>query len=182
MLGQTKSFVSEDPGLDKDRLLILRADVGRLPFATGSGRRGGGEGERIVLQQCARSRWRCSRPSRKRWAAARPNISIQHPACQTDHPTRLCVCTAVAAVHAGAAIHCWPNPSAALAEISRVLRPGGLFVASTFLNFSAPLGQLVGDELVAPLGQVCVWMKEGEAVEWRGEGLPQPLASSAGGR
>lgn len=37
----------------------------------------------------------------------------------------------VAALHAGAAIHCWPNPSAALAEISRVLRPGGLFVAST---------------------------------------------------
>jgi len=62
---------------------------------------------------------------------------------------------AVAAVHAGAAIHCWPNPQAALAEISRVLRPGGVFVASTFLNFAAPLGQLVGnDELVAPLSQV----------------------------
>ena len=26
--------------------------------------------------------------------------------------------------------------------------------ASQFLNFSAPLGQLVGDELVAPLSQV----------------------------
>lgn len=63
-------------------------------------------------------------------------------------------CAAVAAVHAGAAIHCWPNPSAALAEVSRVLRPGGVFVASTFLNFAAPLGQLVGDELVQPLSQV----------------------------
>lgn len=62
---------------------------------------------------------------------------------------------AVAAIHAGAAIHCWPNPQAALAEISRVLRPGGVFVASTFLNFTAPLGQLVGnDDLVAPLSQV----------------------------
>ncbi len=60
----------------------------------------------------------------------------------------------MAAVHAGAAIHCWPNPQAALAEISRVLRPGGVFVASTFLNFAAPLGQLVGDELVQPLSQV----------------------------
>lgn len=61
----------------------------------------------------------------------------------------------MAAIHAGAAIHCWPNPQAAMAEISRVLRPGGVFVASTFLNFSAPLGQLVGnDELVAPLSQV----------------------------
>lgn len=61
----------------------------------------------------------------------------------------------MAAIHAGAAIHCWPNPQAALAEISRVLRPGGVFVASTFLNFTAPLGQLVGnDDLVAPLSQV----------------------------
>ena len=60
----------------------------------------------------------------------------------------------MAAVHAGAAIHCWPNPTAALAEISRVLRPGGVFVASTFLNFTAPLGQLVGDEFVQPLNQV----------------------------
>eukprot|EP00257_Ricinus_communis_P024763 XP_025012177.1 uncharacterized methyltransferase At1g78140, chloroplastic isoform X2 [Ricinus communis] len=39
----------------------------------------------------------------------------------------------VDAVHAGAAIHCWPSPSAAVAEISRVLRPGGVFVASTFI-------------------------------------------------
>ena len=64
------------------------------------------------------------------------------------------MCPAVAAVHAGAAIHCWPNPTAALAEISRVLRPGGVFVASTFLNFTAPLGALVGDEMVQPLNLV----------------------------
>ena len=39
--------------------------------------------------------------------------------------------------------------------MSRVLRPGGVFVASTFLNFSAPLGELVGnDALVAPLSQL----------------------------
>ncbi len=60
----------------------------------------------------------------------------------------------VAAVHAGAALHCWPNPSAAMAEVARVLRPGGVFVASTFLTAVAPLGQLLGDELVQPLGQV----------------------------
>ncbi|KAJ6930466.1 hypothetical protein NC652_014101 [Populus alba x Populus x berolinensis] len=35
------------------------------------------------------------------------------------------------AVHAGAAIHCWPSPSVAVAEVSRVLRPGGVFVATT---------------------------------------------------
>uniref|UniRef100_K3YMD9 Methyltransferase type 11 domain-containing protein n=3 Tax=Setaria italica TaxID=4555 RepID=K3YMD9_SETIT len=38
------------------------------------------------------------------------------------------------AVHAGAAIHCWPSPSCAVAEISRVLRPGGVLVASTFVE------------------------------------------------
>ncbi|KAL2893850.1 putative methyltransferase At1g78140 chloroplastic [Bienertia sinuspersici] len=35
------------------------------------------------------------------------------------------------AVHAGAALHCWPSPSSAVAEISRILRPGGVFVATT---------------------------------------------------
>lgn len=49
-------------------------------------------------------------------------------------------------------MHCWPNPTAALAEISRALKPGGLFVGSTFLSASAPLGQLLGDDrLVAAL-------------------------------
>ena len=57
------------------------------------------------------------------------------------------------AVHAGAALHCWPSPSAALAEISRVLRPGGVFVASTFLDPTAPLGELVGDDTVLPLAR-----------------------------
>ncbi|CAK9069681.1 Uncharacterized methyltransferase At2g41040, partial [Durusdinium trenchii] len=36
-------------------------------------------------------------------------------------------------VHAGAAIHCWPNPENAVAEVARVLRPGGVFVLSTFM-------------------------------------------------
>ncbi|XP_030541499.1 uncharacterized methyltransferase At1g78140, chloroplastic [Rhodamnia argentea] len=41
--------------------------------------------------------------------------------------------SSIDAVHAGAALHCWPSPSTAVAEISRVLRPGGVFVATTFL-------------------------------------------------
>eukprot|EP00793_Prasinoderma_coloniale_P003578 PRCOL_00002952-RA len=58
----------------------------------------------------------------------------------------------VDAIHAGAALHCWPSPLAALAEISRVLKPGGVFVASTFLDQVAPLGELIGDDkLVNPL-------------------------------
>lgn len=41
-----------------------------------------------------------------------------------------------------------------LAEISRVLRPGGVFVASTFLKAAAPLGAILGDDAVRPLNQV----------------------------
>ncbi|KAK8623531.1 hypothetical protein V6N13_118414 [Hibiscus sabdariffa] len=39
----------------------------------------------------------------------------------------------VDALHAGAALHCWSSPSTAVAEISRVLRPGGVFVATTYI-------------------------------------------------
>lgn len=35
-------------------------------------------------------------------------------------------------VHAGAAIHCWPSPENAIAEIARVLKPGAVCVLSTF--------------------------------------------------
>jgi hypothetical protein len=41
-----------------------------------------------------------------------------------------------------------------MAEISRVLKPGGVFVASTFLTPLAPLGELIGDLTVRPLSQV----------------------------
>ncbi|XP_058096772.1 uncharacterized methyltransferase At1g78140, chloroplastic isoform X2 [Magnolia sinica] len=52
------------------------------------------------------------------------------------------VSSSVDAVHAGAALHCWPSPSSAVsisffkasvAEISRILKPGGVFVATTFI-------------------------------------------------
>merc|ERR1719401_2773777 len=42
-------------------------------------------------------------------------------------------------VHAGAAIHCWPAPENAVAEVARVLRPGGVFVLTTF----RPGGQML---------------------------------------
>eukprot|EP00898_Chlorokybus_atmophyticus_P002009 jgi/Chlat1/2809/Chrsp187S08766 len=51
------------------------------------------------------------------------------------------------AVHAGAALHCWPSPAAAVMEISRVLKPGGIFVASTFMNPRVP----IVDEFIGPL-------------------------------
>ncbi|KAJ8433759.1 hypothetical protein Cgig2_025922 [Carnegiea gigantea] len=75
MLRQCYEFVKEDPAFPKEKLILVRADISRLPFVSGS----------------------------------------------------------IDAVHAGAAIHCWPSPSTAVAEISRVLRPRGVFVASTTL-------------------------------------------------
>jgi len=49
----------------------------------------------------------------------------------------------VDAVHAGAALHCWPVVQDGLAEAARVLVPGGRVVATTFLNRggNAPRGR-----------------------------------------
>jgi hypothetical protein len=44
MLGQARQFLDEDASLDTSKYLLLRADVGRLPFATGSGGCGGVDG------------------------------------------------------------------------------------------------------------------------------------------
>lgn len=41
-----------------------------------------------------------------------------------------------------------------MVEISRVLQPGGVFVASTFLKTFSPLGEILGDDTVRPLNQV----------------------------
>ena len=38
----------------------------------------------------------------------------------------------LAGVHAGAALHMWPEPDSAIAEAARALRSGGVLVASTF--------------------------------------------------
>ena len=39
----------------------------------------------------------------------------------------------VDALHAGAAMHCWPDLDSALSEVYRVLKPGGRYFATTFL-------------------------------------------------
>ncbi|XP_027148369.1 uncharacterized methyltransferase At1g78140, chloroplastic [Coffea eugenioides] len=75
MLRQCSEFINQEENFPKEKIILVRADISRLPFASGT----------------------------------------------------------VDAVHAGAALHCWPSPSVAVAEISRVLRPGGMFVATTYI-------------------------------------------------
>ncbi|XP_040997576.1 uncharacterized methyltransferase At2g41040, chloroplastic isoform X1 [Juglans microcarpa x Juglans regia] len=79
MLRQCYDFIKSDGTLLTTNLALVRADVSRLPFSTGS----------------------------------------------------------VDAVHAGAALHCWPSPSNAVAEITRILRSGGVFVGTTFLRYNS---------------------------------------------
>ncbi|KAI8003541.1 putative methyltransferase [Camellia lanceoleosa] len=75
MLQQCHEYVKQEENFPKENLMLVRADISRLPFASSS----------------------------------------------------------IDAVHAGAALHCWPSPSTAVAEISRILRPGGVFVATTYV-------------------------------------------------
>ncbi|KHG21340.1 hypothetical protein F383_03824 [Gossypium arboreum] len=79
MLRQCNDFIKQDASLLASNIALVRADVSRLPFSSGS----------------------------------------------------------IDAVHAGAALHCWPSPSNAIAEISRILRSGGVFVGSTFLRYTS---------------------------------------------
>ncbi|XXG64644.1 hypothetical protein AAC387_Pa05g2539 [Persea americana] len=93
MLRQCFDFISKDDALSTISIALVRADISRLPFSSGS----------------------------------------------------------VDAVHAGAALHCWPSPSNAVAEISRVLRSGGVFVGTTFLAPS--FGNSLPPEILRPLRQ-----------------------------
>lgn len=61
----------------------------------------------------------------------------------------------LAGAHAGAAFHVWPDPPAAVAEVARVLRPGGAFVASTFAYTRGLRRQL--EATLALVGQIHVF-------------------------
>ncbi|XP_024529180.1 uncharacterized methyltransferase At2g41040, chloroplastic [Selaginella moellendorffii] len=75
MLIQCHALLNEKQSPWNEKVVLVRADASRLPFASGS----------------------------------------------------------ISAVYSGAALHCWESPSIAIAEICRVLRPGGVLVATTFL-------------------------------------------------
>ncbi|CAN4103599.1 unnamed protein product [Withania somnifera] len=78
MLRQCYDFIKTDESILSSNLALVRADVSRLPFSSGS----------------------------------------------------------VDAVHACAALHCWPSPSNSVAEINRILHSGGVFVGTTFLQLN----------------------------------------------
>ncbi|CAM8877523.1 unnamed protein product [Rhodiola kirilowii] len=78
------------------------------------------------------------------------------------------VSSSIDAVHAGAALHCWPSPSIAVSEISRVLRPGGVFVATTYIA-DGPFSALpIVKDIRERIGQVSgsrIFLSEGEFEE-----------------
>ena len=76
------------------------------------------------------------------------------------------------AVHAGAAIHCWPQPELCVVEVARILRPGGRFCGSTFLTPLSRVGSLVGEDVLAPIEEFAstqfgqTWGARGEYKFW----------------
>ncbi|XP_052180359.1 uncharacterized methyltransferase At2g41040, chloroplastic isoform X2 [Diospyros lotus] len=85
MLRQCYDFIKNDNTILTTNLALVRADVSRLPFTSGS----------------------------------------------------------IDAVHAGAALHCWPSPSNAIAEITRILRSGGVFAGTTFLRIGSSTPEIL---------------------------------------
>lgn len=64
------------------------------------------------------------------------------------------------AVHAGAALHCWPRLEESLGEVARALKPGGRFFATTFFEGAMP-GQAAQMRQPAS-GQMRLFKDEGE--------------------
>ncbi|KAJ4810560.1 Demethylmenaquinone methyltransferase [Rhynchospora pubera] len=93
-----------------------------------------------MLRQCYEFSKQDESLSNTNFALVRADVSrLPFASCSVD------------AVHAGAALHCWPSPSNAVAEISRILRSGGVFVGTTFL--STRLNNPFSNGVLRPLRQ-----------------------------
>lgn len=68
------------------------------------------------------------------------------------------------AIFSGAALHCWPNVSMALAEISRLLRPGGVFVFSTFTRVPKEIDDLINRSPLRPFRPLIPGNRPGSSV------------------
>ena len=66
-------------------------------------------------------------------------------------------------LHAGAAMHCWPRLDMALAEVHRVLRPGGKFYASTFFRTFGRPNAAINAMTSRPASQSGMYMFEDES-------------------
>ena len=106
-----------------------------------------GQFERVIAVDYSRSMLEETRNN----GNAAPNATTATTLIQADAARLPFEKGSIEAIHAGAAIHCWPDPVNAAAEMSRVLMKGGVFVGTTFLGTVAPLGDLVGDDLLKPL-------------------------------
>lgn len=68
-------------------------------------------------------------------------------------------------LHAGAAMHCWPDLDAAASEIYRVLKPGGRYFATTFLNrYFSTLSQLDGNAGSTPSQQAFQYFESADTL------------------
>ncbi|KAG7352240.1 methyltransferase type 11 domain containing protein [Nitzschia inconspicua] len=68
-------------------------------------------------------------------------------------------------LHAGAAMHCWPDLDAAASEIYRVLKPGGRYFATTFLSgYFATMSAMDGQANTPPSQQAFQYFESTETL------------------
>lgn len=84
--------------------------------------------------------------ARKKLAPANVSFSVQD-ACRLPYADGSFDCVIIAN-----ALHIMPDPSAALQSIGRVLRPGGLLIAPTFVHADNRLGGRIGARAMALAG------------------------------
>ena len=84
------------------------------------------------------------RETSRRFEDERVQKSCQLSLVRADAAALPLATGAVDAVHAGAALHCWPRLEEALAEVARSLKPGGRFYATTFFEGAMGTQQLQG--------------------------------------
>lgn len=90
---------------------------------------------------------------------------------------------AVDAMHAGAAMHCWPQLEEGLAQIYAALKPeGGRFFATTFLQVGAIVGLLVPSYTFVPAYLACLYLTTARFFSYPPPGRIRGTDAEADGR